>query len=279
MGSIGTSVQSLVAQRIFGQNRQGLHQSLMKLSTGLRINRGADDPAGLIASENLRATLASLEAETRAMERTDHVVRSADAALEEVSGLINRAEELAVANANTGAMSDAEREANQLEMDSIIQSVNRIAHSAGFNGNDLLDGSLTISGGGQSIDVASAAASDIGGVADGSESYSLADLASGGDLSLSSGDSELISDVIRQARMDIAFSRGSLGSFSSFTLQPSIRSNQSAFVQTASAESMIRDTDYASESSNLVRFQVLQSSSLSVLGTANQQPSVVIGLL
>ncbi|MFG0257529.1 MAG: flagellin [Phycisphaerales bacterium JB043] len=279
MGSIGTNVQSLVAQRIFGQNTQGLHQSLMKLSTGLRINRGSDDPAGLIASENLRATLSALEAETRALERTDHVVRSADAALDEVSGLINRAEELAIANANTGALSDAEREANQLEMDSIVQSVHRIAHSAGFNGSDLLDGSLSLQGGGSSIDVASASPSDIGEVMDGSESYTFADLASGGGLSLSSGDPEVVSEVIRQARMDVAFSRGSLGSFSAFTLQPSIRSNQDAFVQTASAESMIRDTDYAFESSNLVRHQILSASSLSVLADANRQPGVVIGLL
>jgi flagellin len=278
MGSIRANINNLVAQRILGQKSNSFQESLIRLSTGLRINRGADDPAGLIASENLRATLKALEAETRANERTLHVAATTEAALTEVGDLINRAEALAVANANTGALSDAEREANQIEMDSIVQTVQRIAHTAGFNSTDLLDGTLTLTSADASLTVPSANPSDIGQVTTASESYSLADLASGGSLDLRTGDAQTTSEVLRQARLDIAFSRGSLGTFSRNTLQTGIRSGQRAFEQTAAAESIIRDTDFAAESSNLIRQQILQTSAGNALNISSHQPANVLGL-
>ena len=87
MSRINTNVSSLVAQRVLGQNNFGLNNSLERLSTGLRINRGKDDPAGLIASQNLRAENASLTSAIKNAERADQVVNIAEGGLNEVSGL------------------------------------------------------------------------------------------------------------------------------------------------------------------------------------------------
>ena len=105
-----------------------------------------------------------------------------------------------------------------------------------------------------------------------------ADLASGGKLDLS-GDPQAASEVIRQARLDVAFSRGSLGSFSSNTVQVSIRVNQRAFEEISAANSIIRDTDFAAETSELTRSQILVQAGNSVLAIANAQSQNVLTLL
>ncbi|MEX0884969.1 MAG: flagellin, partial [Phycisphaeraceae bacterium] len=78
MTQINTNVSSMIAQRVLGQQNQALNQSLERLSTGLRINRGADDPAGLIASENLRSEKVSIDAAIGNAERADQVVNVAE---------------------------------------------------------------------------------------------------------------------------------------------------------------------------------------------------------
>ncbi|MCA9305783.1 MAG: flagellin, partial [Phycisphaerales bacterium] len=88
MSRINTNVQSLIAQRVLGQNNQGLNASLERLATGLRINRGKDDPSGLIASENLRAEQAGLSSALKNAERADQVVNIAEGGLNEVNGLL-----------------------------------------------------------------------------------------------------------------------------------------------------------------------------------------------
>jgi flagellin len=105
--SINTNPSSLIAQRNYAAANGLVSSSLQKMATGSRINRGADDPAGLISSEQLSAALASLDAESSGMDRADAVANVADGALSEVSGLLSDANAAAVANANTGGMSQA----------------------------------------------------------------------------------------------------------------------------------------------------------------------------
>src|SRR5262245_11641775 len=117
---------AMVALRHFAQASWAVASSMEKLATGSRINRGADDPAGLISSEDLRGALASLDAESRGMERADAVAQVADGALAEVSDLLSDAHAAEVAMANTGGMSRAERDARQMEIDWARQSADRI---------------------------------------------------------------------------------------------------------------------------------------------------------
>jgi len=142
MSRINTNVQSLIAQRVLGQNNQALSVSLDRLSTGLRINRGADDPAGLIASENLRSEKVAIGQAISNSERANQVVSIAEGGLTEIGTLLNELEGLVTATANDAGLSDEEKEANQLQVDSILQTIDRVASATSFQGNRLLNGNL-----------------------------------------------------------------------------------------------------------------------------------------
>lgn len=148
MSRINTNVSSLLAQRILGQQNKSLTQSLERLSTGLRINRGGDDPAGLIASENLRSEKAAISAAIGNAERADQVINIAEGGLQEISSLLIELESLVGQTANDAGLSREEKEANQLQIDSILQTIDRIAASTSFQGSKLLNGTydFTISG-------------------------------------------------------------------------------------------------------------------------------------
>ncbi len=142
MSRINTNVSSLIAQNILGRSNQALGQSLERLSTGLRINRGKDDPAGLIASENLRSDIVSVRSAITNSERANQIIATADSALSEVSALLNDIRGLVTQAANTGALSDDQIAANQLQVDASLNALNRIAQTTEFQGRRLLDGSL-----------------------------------------------------------------------------------------------------------------------------------------
>jgi len=142
MSQINTNVQSLIAQRVLGQNNQELNTTLERLSTGLRINRGKDDPAGLIASENLLADVTSLNAAIGNAERADQVVNIAEGGLGEVNSLLNELQGLLTQSGSEAGLSQEEREANQLQIDSILESIDRISTSTEFQGTQLLNGNF-----------------------------------------------------------------------------------------------------------------------------------------
>jgi flagellin len=140
MSRINTNVQSLIGQRVLGGNNKTLNTSLERLSTGLRINRGKDDPAGLIASENLRSEKASISAAIGNAERADQVVNIAEGGLQEINSLLIEVQSLVGQSANDAGLSADEKKANQLQIDSILQTIDRIAASTSFQGTKLLNG-------------------------------------------------------------------------------------------------------------------------------------------
>ncbi|CAA9427848.1 MAG: Flagellin protein FlaA [uncultured Phycisphaerae bacterium] len=140
MSRINTNVSSLIAQRVLRKNNDSLNTSLERLSTGLKINRGADDPAGLIASENLRSEKAGIGQAIENAERASNIIGTAEGGLAEVSSLLNELQSLVGQAANTGGLSKEEIAANQLQVDSILGSINRIAGATAFQGAKLLNG-------------------------------------------------------------------------------------------------------------------------------------------
>lgn len=142
MSRINTNVPSMIAQRVLGLNNTAQQSSLERLSTGLRINRGKDDPAGLIASQNLRSEMAGLSKAISNAERADQVVNIAEGGLSEVSQLVIELQRLITETANTAGLSREEREANQLQIDSILQTIDRVASATSFQGAKLLNGNL-----------------------------------------------------------------------------------------------------------------------------------------
>jgi flagellin len=142
MSRINTNVQSLIAQRVLGQNNNGLGTALERLSTGLKINRGKDDPAGLIASENLRSEQKALNQAISNSDRADQVVNIAEGGLQEVSSMLTELQGLITATASKAGLSNEEKQANQLQIDSILQAVDRVASSTNFQGIKLLNGNF-----------------------------------------------------------------------------------------------------------------------------------------
>ncbi len=142
MSRINTNVSALTAQRGLNRSQAALSSTLERLSTGLRINRGADDPAGLIASESLRSEISGIKQAIDNGQRASNVIATTEAALSEVASLLLNVKDLIVGAANAGALSREEIEANQLQVDSAIESITRISNTSTFAGLRLLDGSL-----------------------------------------------------------------------------------------------------------------------------------------
>src|SRR5206468_7277431 len=126
-------------------NNSDLSTHLRRLSTGLQINTAKDNPAGLIASESLRSEIAGINQAIDNSSRAGNVINTAEGALNEVSSLLLEMQSLTNQAANTGALSPDEVKANQLQVDAILNSVNRISNTTQFNGVKLLNGSLDYS--------------------------------------------------------------------------------------------------------------------------------------
>jgi len=142
MARINSNVSSLIAQFNLARSNENLEVRLQRLATGLRINRGGDDPAGLIISERIGTDIAGVEQAIKNGERASSVISTTEASLQEVNELLNSIKALVVEAANTGGNSKEERDANQLQIDSAIRSITRISNTASFGGLKLLDGNM-----------------------------------------------------------------------------------------------------------------------------------------
>src|SRR6266566_4508335 len=142
MSRINTNISSLQAIHTLTRNQNELSTHLQRLSTGLRINTGKDAPAALIASETLRSEISGIHQAIDNSTRAGNVINTAEGALSEVSALLLEIQGLTNEAANTGALSPEEIKANQLQVDAILNSVNRISNTTQFNGVKLLNGQL-----------------------------------------------------------------------------------------------------------------------------------------
>jgi flagellin-like hook-associated protein FlgL len=142
MTRINTNVSSLLAQNALNQTNQSLQTALTRLSTGLRINTAADDPAGLIASDSLGSEIASTQQAVSNTQQADQMISTADSALTQVTTLLTNIRGLISAAANTGTMSADQIQANQQQIDASLNAIDQISQTTQFQGQNLLDGSL-----------------------------------------------------------------------------------------------------------------------------------------
>lgn len=142
---INTNISALNALRNVERASDGFGRSIEKLASGLRINRSADDPAGLIRSEDMRAQIAGLEQAIANSQDATNLVKTAEGALEEVHNLLRSMRQLAVASGNTGTNDLTALQANQNQIQSAIDSINRIAAQTQFGTKKLLDGTAGVS--------------------------------------------------------------------------------------------------------------------------------------
>jgi flagellin len=142
---INTNVAAMNTLRNIGNTNMEFNHSITRLSTGLRINSAADDPAGLIISESFRAQLTGIDQAMRNSQDAINYAKTAEGALDEVNRLLRDARGLAVAAGNTGALTASQIQANQSQIASIVSSVTRIASTTQFGTKKLLDGSSGVS--------------------------------------------------------------------------------------------------------------------------------------
>ncbi|MBK6734638.1 MAG: flagellin FliC [bacterium] len=268
---IGTNVAAMAAQRHLANATARVNRSLERLSSGLRINRAADDPAGLAVSERLRGQMRALEVGARNAADGISLLQTADGGLESMADLLIRLNEL-TQQAMTGTVTNEQRGFLDAEFQALVDEIDRIAVSMEFNGRNLLDGS----GGSAEVRVGSGAGIglDLGG------SYTAASL--GLDtLSLAGNPAswaEQPLSAIEEALQRVSSGRASFGA-SQNRLESVIRMLQNQNENLAAADSRIRDVDYAAEMSELTSAQILQQMAVAMLAQAQRQPSLVLRLL
>jgi flagellin len=281
--SIGSNMTSLQAQRRLDQTGGKLSQSFNKLSSGYRINRGADDAAGLAIAESLKSQSRIASQAIRNTNDGISTIAIADGALGEVANILSRLAELASQSAN-GTLSTSQRSVVSNEFIALSSEIERIAQVTEFNGIKLLSGtnSITIQ-----VGTGSGVASQIGyknqlatlaGIGLGNAAGSLVFSINGASNDDAATAARLALDAVYAAIYSVGASRGILGGIES-RLSTAIANLGVARENLIAAESRIRDVDVAEEAANLTRLNILQQAGTSVLAQANQLPSLALQLL
>ena len=281
---IFNNIPSITAQRILGVNNNRLALSVERISSGIRINRAADDAAGLAISEGLRSDIRALRQAVRNASDGISLMNVTEGALNEQSGILIRLRELA-SQAATGTVGSTERQTIQLEFTALRSELDRITATTEFNGTKLIDGTLS-SG---VTDVNSHILIQIG--IDNSPNSRL-DLNT--EINLNSIDSTQLEihnlsvtassealtalDKINDAIGSITESRGKVGAVHN-RLSRSIANLSVSVENLTAAESSIRDADIAEEVAELTRNQILVQTATAMVGQANLIPQSVLQLL
>lgn len=269
---VNTNVSSLNAQRQLFNSGQALNTSFERLSSGFRINRAADDAAGLQISDRLTSQVQGLNQAVRNANDAISLAQTAEGALGEVTNSLQRIRQLAVQSQN-GINSSADRTALQKEVSALKAEISRIGSTTQFAGNDLLTGSysaafLVGANAGQTISVN---LSRSGG-------YGASGLSIGSTSVATVAEASAALTAIDSAISSIGSTRADLGALQN-RFQSTIRNLSNISENIAGARSRIRDTDFATETAELTRNQIVQQASLSVLSQANQRPQSALSLL
>ena len=247
-----------------------MSKSLEKLSSGFRINRAADDAAGLSISEGLRAQIGGLKVAVRNTQDGVSVAQTAEGSLNEVTSILQRMRDLSVQSANTGANSDTATSAIDAEYTALSSEIERIGTSTKFNGNTLLDGNYDKlfqvgSGDGETVGLT---LSDTG-----------ANLSNSGDLITSLGETAVGSlSAVDAAITSVSTARATLGAFQN-RMEHTIANLGVAVENLSASESRIRDTDMAQEMTSFSKSQILSQAGTAMLAQANQSSQGVLSLL
>ncbi len=274
MISVASNIASLNARRNLSNTHNNLSKSIERLSSGLRINRAADDAAGLAISESMRTQLRGLQQAERNSQDAISLIQTAEGGLQQVTNVVSRMRELAVQAANEGTMDSTQRGYLHQEFDLLESELNRIVNVTEYNGQQLIDGS------------ASAGLSFQIGMRNSDNDRISISLSSVNATSLGLNDEALSTASQAQAAisaLDAALTlvnteRGTLGATQN-RLEMTINNLMNMEENLAAADSRIRDADIAEESAKLSRAQILEQAGTSVLAQANQLPQSVLSLI
>ncbi|AHE49011.1 flagellin A [Aeromonas hydrophila 4AK4] len=293
---INTNVSSLNAQRNMMNSTKSLDTSYTRLASGLRINSAKDDAAGLQISNRLTSQVNGLDQGNRNANDGISLAQTAEGAMDEVTGMLQRMRTLAQQSAN-GSNSAKDREALQKEVDQLGAEINRISSATTFAGTKLLDGSFggtfqvgadanqTISfslsqADGFSISgIAAAAATTIAGTAAAVGISTVFVGGSAGGISISSqSNAQNVLAAVDSMLTVVDGKRAELGAVQN-RLDSTIRNQSNISENVSAARSRIRDADFATETANMTKQNILQQAASSILAQANQRPQSALSLL
>lgn len=285
---ISTNIQSLFAQRALGRNTLSLQRSIEKLSTGSKLNRAADDAAGLSISENLNSQIRGLEKARQNAGDGISFIQTAEGSLSVVHENLQRIRELVV-QAKTGTNGGAEINSIQSEINERIKSIDEIAVATKYNGNFLIKGGsdtdiqvgaddgqvLAIKLTQVDIDINSTSANSMG-----ENALKLNSLHLGGTTTALDGSSTSNASIDHVNTMisNVSRMRSYLGAIQN-SLESRVEYLDVAIENSSSSRSRVRDVDVAKESSLMLKNQILQQSAAAMLSQANSTPQLALNLL
>ncbi|MFC3095088.1 flagellin FliC [Alteromonas sediminis] len=271
---VSTNVSSLNAQRQLFTSNNNLSTAFERLSSGFRINSAKDDAAGLQISDRVTSQIMGLDQAVRNANDGISLAQVAEGAMQEITNALQRIRVLAI-QAQNGINTSADRLALQKEVSALKLEISRIAVTSQFAGGDILTGAFSTAFlvGAQAGQFISFNLSRPGG-------YGFSGLTNG-QTDLSVATTALASaalPIVDSAISAINAKRADLGAIQN-RFQSTIRNLTNISENAAAARSRIRDTDFATETAELTRWQIIQQASVSVLGQANQRPQAALQLL
>lgn len=270
--TVNTNLSSLTTQRLMDNSSKGLTTAFERLTSGIRVNRAADDVAGLVISSNLTSQIDGLAQATRNANDAISLAQVTEGALEEIVNTLQRMRVLTV-QAGNGINSSEQLAALQQEFEQGLNLIDGIANNTTFGNSKLLDGSagsktfLVGANAGQNIEIKL-------------ERRFTSDATGLGlqGLNIETDDLATILDVVDNA-IDIADTqRAELGAMQN-TISSTMKNLSNVTENVSASRSRIRDADFAKETTELTRNQILQQSSISVLTQANQRPQAALQML
>ncbi|THJ65055.1 flagellin [Arthrobacter echini] len=271
---INTNTAANTAYRNLSNTQNDISKSLEKLSSGLRINRAADDAAGLAISEGLRSQIGGLGVAARNAQDGISVVQTAEGSLTEVHNILQRVRDLAVQSGNDSNNAEA-RSAIKTEVTALATELTRIGNSTNFNGTKLLDGSANLTfqvGAGSDVDndqiAVDLTAADIAGLG-----ATVAAMSFG-----SAGDALTTIAAVDGQISAVSQARSALGAVQN-RFESAINSINVSQENLSAAKSRISDTDMAKEMADFTRSNILSQAGTAMLAQANQMNQGVLQLL
>jgi flagellin len=272
---INTNVEAFNAYRNLSGTSGHLSKSLERLSSGMRINRAADDAAGLSISENLKSQVNGFKQASKNAQDGISLLQTAEGALNETTALLQRIRDLAVQSANVGANDQPARDAIGKEVTQALAEIDRIASATIFGSKNLLDGSET---GGFTFHVGYNGSSynqlnlSIGGMS--AAALGLTGLAA----TITGANAATALATIDAAITNVTTARSDIGAYQN-RLESTIANLGVAVENLSASKSRITDTDMAEEMTNFSKLQILQQAGTAMLGQANSLPQGVLSLL
>lgn len=282
---INQNIGALAAHRWVNLNDVSLSRSIEKLSSGFRINAAADDPAGLVISENLRAQVSGLGQAVSNTQQAINMLKTAESALQEIQNLLRGMRDLALHAANTGANDTISIAADQSQIAQAIESIDRISEQTQFGNMKLFDTASSGNLDSKEFQVGANANQTVTLDLTGSTLVSDLHTANLGDGTDSVDGIDVTADaqgaiaVLDASLTQISNLRVYLGSVQKNTLESNLASLSVARENVAASESSIRDVDMALEMITFTRNQILLQAGTAMLTQANQAPQVILQML